>query len=731
MFESLERRSLFAVTVDVTFPVVEALPPDDPDLSARPGFLDVLSSGKVVVGGVIDPLGTAQFRLARYNADGTPDATFGGGDGLSPLIGSLTGVPIIFTVVDGVTQSDGKTVLATATQTGFAIARYNADGSVDTSFGGGDGLATVEGLIDTDAGGMGSPHVAVTTDGDIVVIGNRGRETGLNEATELHVIRLTADGALDTTFNDDGKLAITPQTIESTANKVRAFEVSAVAGGKVVILTELGDPDNFNRRPALIQLTAAGDFDTGFSGDGKLPFEFTVDANGDEAGDMLVQDDGRIVVVGSDTGHTTITRFNADGTRDTGFGTGGVGFADVASQREPYHLTIDNDGNFVVAISQAITRFTAAGDADTQFAPGGTDQGFTNADLIDFDAQNRAMIVAGGALKRLFMTAADRPDIALGAEGTLIITGETGDNTITIARSGQNIVVTRNGVQSTFAANDVANLDIVTFDGDDTVTNSTDVAAKIDVGDGANNVTVADGVATITGGDGVDHITAGDGLHLLVEAGGGNDSVTLGDGGNVVLGGAGNDTITTGEGNDEIYGEAGSDFVDAGAGNDTVFGGRRVDNLTSGNLSDGGEPDGQNVLLGGDGSDLLVGAGNRDTLRGGAREDTLLGFAGSDLLSGGGGGDNLDGMGGNDRLYGGTGNDHLVGGNHNDRMSGGDGNDGFLGGNGVDVLHGDTGNDIFLTADQTFADSVDGGDGDNVVLNFDDIDQILNATKSA
>src|SRR2546423_3685583 len=87
MFESLERRTLLAITVDPTFPNPEALPVENPgaEISVA-GFLRVLSSGKIVTGGVLSPGDVSRFRTARFNADGSPDTSFGGGDGLSSTL---------------------------------------------------------------------------------------------------------------------------------------------------------------------------------------------------------------------------------------------------------------------------------------------------------------------------------------------------------------------------------------------------------------------------------------------------------------------------------------------------------------------------------------------------------------------------------------------------------------------------------------------------------------------
>lgn len=726
MFDTLERRMLLAVTQDATFPTVSALPTTgafDEDAVGIVGFLQVLDDDKIVTGGSISTNTTVQrqLRVARFDADGQLDPTFGGGDGLSAAVD----VPDSGRVATrGAVQSDGKVLLATTTEDGFAVVRFNADGSTDTTFGGVDGVAVIGGFGNPTNTDVHNPSVALTTDGDIVVIGSSAQV----ENALFYAARLNGDGTLDTGFGDGGRLTIDPDDIEAGFTMARAHDVAALAGGKVVILVELGTPQESNRKPALMQLDAAGDFDTSFSGDGKLPFEFDVDENGDEAGALLVQGDGKIVVVGSTqtgTNSTAITRFNANGTVDGAFGTNGVGRAAPPFQREPYDITTDSDGNFIVTLSTEISRFTPDGDPDTQFAPGGTaETDFGGLFPFDLDSQDRAIVNTGGQLARLFLSDEDRPDVELGTNGTLIVTGESGtaDNTITIALSADDIVVTRNGVATSFDADAVADIDIVTFDGDDTITVSVDRPVKLRTGDGANDITLADGNHTITGGGGVDDITAGDGNHVVV-SGGGNDVVVLGTGRTTVLGGDGNDTITTGGGNDEIQGEAGSDSISSGGGDDIVFGG-----IAIGEFRGAGGADGDNVIDGGDGNDFLVGADGRDTIRGGAQKDIIIGFNHSDLLIGGGGKDKIAGGGGRDRIRGGGGNDQLDGGDGDDRVAGGAGDDKVFGGAGLDQLNGDDGDDLFFAQDDAI-DQIDGGAGENTAVEFDDEDEIVNAVE--
>ncbi|MEZ5842968.1 MAG: Ig-like domain-containing protein [Hyphomicrobiaceae bacterium] len=104
--------------------------------------LAVQQDGRIVVAGQSNNGLDFDFALVRYNADGTLDTSFGGGDGIvTTPIGSLFAVGISVTV-----QPDGRIVVAGYSDNGtsldFALVRYNADGTLDTSFGGGGGIVT-------------------------------------------------------------------------------------------------------------------------------------------------------------------------------------------------------------------------------------------------------------------------------------------------------------------------------------------------------------------------------------------------------------------------------------------------------------------------------------------------------------------------------------------------------------------------------------------------------------
>src|SRR6185369_13250141 len=119
-----------------------------PPISQRPsvGGVAVQPDGKIVAAGAVQFSASSDFALARYNTDGTLDGTFGAGGKVTT---DFTGGYDFATSV--VVQPDGKILAGgnagMAPFAGFALARYNSDGSLDATFGTGGKVAT--GFFDT------------------------------------------------------------------------------------------------------------------------------------------------------------------------------------------------------------------------------------------------------------------------------------------------------------------------------------------------------------------------------------------------------------------------------------------------------------------------------------------------------------------------------------------------------------------------------------------------------
>lgn len=270
-----------------------------------------------------------------------------------------------------------------------------------------------------------------------------------------------------------------------------------------------------------------------------------------------------------------------------------------------------------------------------------------------------------------------------------------------------------------------------------------------DVIDGlaGNNVLIGDDASVTAslirsqGGQGNDTITAGDGNNIIV-GGQGDDEVMTGSGHNVVGGDevivriSGSDVVliqslrNTNGGNDSIQIGSGNDWVIAGNGDDTVrdSGGRNVILGDAGMVqSSGGLPtlaassisvdSGGDSIASGDGVDAIIAGGRNDVISGGAGDNYILaddgeirfvsGLPVSSTLQ-------TSRLDGNDRVTTLGGRDRIFTGNGDNRVLAGDGNDDVIGGDGIDTLGGEGGNDwlVGMLGD----DTIEGGFGDDVVF---------------
>jgi uncharacterized delta-60 repeat protein len=265
----------------------------------------IQSDGKIVAAGGANPTARiSKFAVARYNTDGTLDSTFGGNGKVTTGFdgGQDDGRDVAI-------QADGKIVVAGTADPGeFALARYNPDGTLDTSFDG-DGKATADITAEYD----GVTAVAIDVDGKIVVAGYGGALP-----LTFALARFNPDGTLDSTFDGDGVVLT-----DLTEGFDIANAVAIQTDGKIIAAGEAGFCCEYTGSFGLVRYDPDGTLDTTFSGDGKVFTNFTIDD--DSASDVAIQSDGKIVAAGSEgfngsSSRFALVRYEADGTRDPTFG---------------------------------------------------------------------------------------------------------------------------------------------------------------------------------------------------------------------------------------------------------------------------------------------------------------------------------------------------------------------------------------------------------------------------
>ncbi|MGH2674811.1 MAG: PxKF domain-containing protein [Actinomycetota bacterium] len=172
----------------------------------------VQADGKIVAAG--SSIASAVFALARYNPNGSLDATFDGDGKVTTDVGS-TGFESAEAIV---LQTDGKVVAAGKTNNDFALARYNTDGSLDSTFAG-DGTVLTGFFPGSDDAAF---SLVLQADNKLVAAGSSDSDFAL--------ARYTTDGALDASFDGDGKVV----TDIAAGSQDVAYSLALQSDGKLV-----------------------------------------------------------------------------------------------------------------------------------------------------------------------------------------------------------------------------------------------------------------------------------------------------------------------------------------------------------------------------------------------------------------------------------------------------------------------------------------------------------------
>ena len=250
--------------------------------------------GKIVCGGGGGVASTADFRLSRFNPDGSLDPTFGvGGNVDLDFNGSGDGVYALALTAEEKILAAGRSRSSSPgdlTQDNFAVARFNPDGSVDSTFGTG-GKVTTDFNQEVDLGFA----IVLQADNKFIV---SGQAVPMTNFFDFGLVRYNENGSLDATFGNGGKVST---NFEFGADV--AFAVKVQADGKIVAAGVKGGTSTLF---GLARYNANGTLDPSFGGDGKVETFF----NGiDQARALQIQPDGKLVAAGTANGGAIIGQF--------------------------------------------------------------------------------------------------------------------------------------------------------------------------------------------------------------------------------------------------------------------------------------------------------------------------------------------------------------------------------------------------------------------------------------
>ncbi len=365
------------------------------------------SSQRVLVAGTTDrdpeSFNTDLF-LARYTAAGVLDTTFGGGDGVA-IVGSTGGFGFD-EARDVAFDSLGRIVVAGADIDypgspfeSVVLARFSSSGALDATFGS-DGVSESSGV-------PGSPNSLAIDASDRPVIAGRSNVSGGYRS--MIVARFDTAGALDTTFADSNGYAKADFGATSRAKGVALDSTGKIVAG--------GQADTSF---AAARFTTTGALDPTFSSDGMVTAQLG-GAGFDGADALAIDGSNKVLLAGDVDDDFTVARFTAAGALDPSFSGDGKATADLGGTQTVGSVGLDSSGRILVAGTAAdnfgLVRFTTAGALD-----------------LSFDGADGATTTGFGAA-----ATAEANDLAIGSNGSIVLAGSyskesAGQDDLAIAR---------------------------------------------------------------------------------------------------------------------------------------------------------------------------------------------------------------------------------------------------------------------------------------------------------
>jgi uncharacterized delta-60 repeat protein len=373
--------------------------------------------GRIVLAGSISGV-----TLVRYNADGSLDSSFGAG-------GIVTDNQCCSSSSPPALQNDGKLVVAGPLDQGFAATRFSQDGTVDSGFGS-NGIATAS--FDREYASVGA--VLADATGRLELVGHTGvcldaDHLGCQaQSSDLSLARFTSGGALDPAFGTGGMEVASFGTVQVQASSI----VDTLLTGSNGAVVAVGPSGAAQIGVALARYLSDGELDPSFGTGGRVVTDGVVPIG------SLMQDDGKIVVVTK----TGLLRYGADGSPDDSFGDQGV----VTLPSRVKSAALSGDG-FVVADNTCcihgkghsqLERLRSNGSLDRSFGEGGSFRlpGGLFAPAAVLVQRGRRIVVVGGR-GMLAVTPKGRIDRSFGHRGRVSVPLRAGERMATALPSSR------------------------------------------------------------------------------------------------------------------------------------------------------------------------------------------------------------------------------------------------------------------------------------------------------
>ncbi len=318
----------------------------------------IQQDGKIVTGGsscnYFNGCCYSDFAWVRYNANGTVDSTFGINgivktdfDSTDDQINSIAIQPDGKILAAGY-SSPVSTSYCFSYDLDFALARYNTDGTLDSSFGTNGKLTAVfDSSYQFEQSAAYS--VAIQSDGKIIAIGYSTFSTYGGYGEAFAFMRFNSNGSIDSSFSTDGKATVSFGSDISVASSMALQSDGKIiaAGGKATQINyEYSDI-------VLIRYNIDGDLDSTFGINGIVTTGS--DSANYWAGSIAIQTDGKILAAGSSELYPIYTKFaliryNANGQIDSTFGNNGITTTSILTSNYSYEKSMvqQADGKIIL-----------------------------------------------------------------------------------------------------------------------------------------------------------------------------------------------------------------------------------------------------------------------------------------------------------------------------------------------------------------------------------------------
>ncbi|MFK7782231.1 hypothetical protein, partial [Psychroserpens sp.] len=245
----------------------------------RINALAIQSDGKILAAGYAHRTGNYHYAIARYNTDGSLDSSFGVGGKV--VTNNLSGYKEIYDIA--ITSDDkfyvvGETApFGSASYNNQTIVKFNSDGTIDTSF-------AINGVRYFDLNNNSKfEAIQIQDDGKLVIVGNR--------SAAMTIVRLTDNASYDNTFSGDGRSS---PALGAAASFGKSIWIQP--DGKIIVSGNMNDAVNTDAQSAIIRYLTNGELDTTFSDTGILKFLI---GDGYQGGSFSAfQPNGKLIVGG-------------------------------------------------------------------------------------------------------------------------------------------------------------------------------------------------------------------------------------------------------------------------------------------------------------------------------------------------------------------------------------------------------------------------------------------------